>query len=169
MRKLFPSRFPLIISCSLRYLSSGTVSSDSGSLCKLFIYWYLLTCSNWCVCWNFFFFLLCWIAIFGGFTHLHSLWRQSASLKLGIILPIPSFVVKSYTGMLGRGIVPKCPTETEETEDNDAAQHSQHTACFPTTVIPCGNTKVCKDMLWHLGWLKKKYSPHLSFPFYETE
>lgn len=90
------------------------------------------------------FFLLCRIAIFGGFTYLHGLRQQSASLKLGIRLPIASFVVKSYTGMREGGIVPQqrpgCPTEAVETEDKDAAQHSQHTACFPTTVIPGGNT-----------------------------
>lgn len=79
--------------------------------------------------------LLCWIAIFGGFTYLHGLRRQSASLKLGNRLPIASFVVKSYTGMRERGIVPqqrpRCPTEAEEIEDNDGAQHSPRTAWFP--------------------------------------
>ena len=38
----------------------------------------------------FIFFLLCRLAIFGGFTYLHGLGRQSASLKLGIRLPIVS-------------------------------------------------------------------------------
>lgn len=105
-----------------------------------------------------FVFLLCQIAIFGGFTYLHGLRWQSASLKLGITLPIAFFVVKSYTGMWRRGIVPQqrpgCPTEAEKTEENDAAQHSQHTAWFPAILVPCGNTKVRNHITWRMD--KKK-------------
>lgn len=63
--------------------------------------------------------------------------------------------------MRRRGIVPQqrpgCPTEAEETEDNDAAQHSRHTAWFPTMVIPCSNMKAHNDTLRQQR-MDKKYS-----------
>lgn len=63
----------------------------------------------------------------GGFTYLHSRLQDSASVKLGIRLPITSFVVKSFTVNAGKRhctTTPTgCPTETEEMEENNDAPH----------------------------------------------
>lgn len=86
-------------------------------------------------------------------NHLHSSWALDCQSRLLWLNPT--------LGMREGGIVPQqrpgCPTEAVETEDKDAAQHSQHTACFPTTVIPCGNTNAVTPRMD----FKKKYSLHL--------
>lgn len=170
MRKLFPSRFPLIIRCSLRYSSSGTVSSDPASLSELFIHWYLRTCSNWRVCWNAFFFFcsaesqsLVALHIYTVFNanQLHSgreLYCQSRLLWL-----------KPTRECGEEALYPGVPRK----------QRRQRTM----TLLSIHSTQPAFQPRWYLAvirrlvkigydtkdGLKKKYSPHLSFPFYETE